>query len=130
MPGDNESIFSLREVRREMEQPWDVELALYKRTPQAILRDLYRPVTRFTVSMTDFERYVRPRDCGTATFAAIHADFHKDMRIPIVDLLHTSRTMNEDFRALKRQMAQPWQDAPRFGKRTMSFAQAKRYFDQ
>jgi hypothetical protein len=129
MSKDQESIFSLREVRREIEQPWDIEIALGKRTPQAILRDLYRPTTRFTVAVTEFERYERPRDCGGADLARIHVDFRMDLRVPIVDLLHTNRTMHELYRGLRRLLAQPWQDAPRFGKQTMSFPKSQRYFD-
>jgi hypothetical protein len=129
MPADNDSIFSVREVRREMEQPWDVEIALGRRTPQAILRDLYRPVTRFTVASAEFDRYERPNDCGRGDLAAVHSDFRKDRRVPIVELLHTNRTMTELYRALKVQMAQPWQDAPRFGKQSMSYALSQRYFD-
>src|SRR5262245_60548188 len=128
MSEPEETIFSLREIQRQFEVPWDLELAMAQVAPQAILRDLHRPVTSFAVSGTDFESHERPTDCGRADLKQIHTDFARDLRVPIVDLLKTSRSARAAFKDLKALMALPWTDAPKLGIGTMPELMSRRYF--
>ncbi|SRR6266568_4052866 len=124
----DDSIFSVREIRREIDPPWDLEMALARRAPQALLRDLHRPVTQFAVSPGDFDRYERVTDCGRAAIRAVRADIFMDLRVPIQDLLHTNRTMVEEYRAIKATLKRAWTDAPKFGMQTIPEVLARKYF--
>src|SRR5262245_33225305 len=128
MSDSEESIFSLREIKRQFEVPWDLEIALAQAAPQAILRDLHRPITRFGVSGMDFDSYSRPTDCGRSDLAQVHKDLAMDLRVPIVDLLHTTKTALAAFRDLKALMALPWTDAPKLGSQLMPEIMSRRYF--
>jgi hypothetical protein len=118
----------VREVRRSFPFPDEVaeemELALSRKAPQALLRDLDRPVIKFEVSIADFERVGVPRDAGRDAYAEVKATFLEDRRVPIESLMHTSRDMLAAYREIREVLARPWAEAPKFGPQYVSAARA------
>ena len=111
-----ESLFALGEIRREREIPSDIEAALYRNTPQALLRDLHRPETTFTVTVFDFASVPKIRaDAGGQVSTENRRTVLASYRVPIDDLLHTNDDMLAEYRAVKAIVAQPWPLAPKFG---------------
>jgi hypothetical protein len=110
-PDEERPLFKLGPVLNEYpiydELHWDMQHL----TPQAILRDLHRPVKRFTVS--EFEVHELPRDGGRNHFKAARAGYFVNLRIPIQELVPTNRWIQEEMRELRRIKALPWQDAPK-----------------
>jgi hypothetical protein len=110
---ERESLFALGEVRREREIPDDIEVALYRNAPQALLRDLHRPVSAFSLTPFDFvhEQKIRA-DAGGQVTAENRKTLLASYRVPIDELLHTNADMRAEYRALKEVIARPWVDAP------------------
>jgi hypothetical protein len=107
----------VREVSRLREIYGEVEEALRRNAPQALLRDLHRPSKSFTVSIDGAERYDIPRDAGRDACAAIKAHIFANYRVPVVELIQTNRMASESFHALRALLRKPWADAPRSGGR-------------
>jgi hypothetical protein len=128
MSSKDDSIFALREVKRKFDPPWDLEIAMAIKAPQALLRDLHRPVDQFTVSPGDFERFERPTGCGVEAMREVHADLGRSLRVPIVDLLRTSREMRSEWSGVKAILQLPWSDAPKFGKRFIPEGLSRKWF--
>jgi hypothetical protein len=123
-----ESLFALREVSRETEIPWDLP-AMTKSSPQAILRDLHRPVTRFKVLPQEFDELPMLKSrAGTAETKELRALALASYRVPIVELLHTTNDMLNEFRKLKATIALPWTDAPKMKATSKEKFEASLYF--
>jgi hypothetical protein len=119
---DSERTFvGVREVCRDFAMAEEAvegrDRALAETAPQALLRDLHRPEITFEVSIMDFERHVIPRDGGRDAHADVKAYLYADYRVPIVELLTTSRDALEAMRDLKAILALPWPKAPKLGTR-------------
>jgi len=124
-----ETLFALREVSREREVPWEIERALSHGAPQAILRDLHRPISSFDVNPYEFDEVpmIKSR-AGTPETAELRQAFLQSYRVPIVDLVHTTKDMLGEFRALKATLAKPWTDAPKLAPDAKTRAAARKYF--
>jgi hypothetical protein len=107
------SLFKLGIVDREYPVAEDLDWELRQVAPQALLRDLHRPEKKFQVSPFDFVYHEHLIDGGRAHFRAARAQYFQSLRVPIGDLLHTNRDMHEEWRALRRTLKLPWQDAPK-----------------
>lgn len=118
------SIFALREVQRLRDAPPDIDMCLWRLTPQAILRDLYRPAIKFDLNPLDLERHEFCFDGGASAIKDTKGTLYTNYRVPIEALLQTSRQMRAEYQALKQTMALPWADAPRFGKRYLPASMA------
>jgi hypothetical protein len=114
------TMFSLGEVQRMREPPDDIYYCFKYNAPQALLRDLHRPIVRFQVSPLDFERHTFIFDGGSGATKDTKATVSADYRIRIEKLGRTNDEMISVFRGLKDLLKQPWADAPRFGKRYVS----------
>ncbi len=126
----DESLFALGQIRRQREIPMDVEAALTHTAPQALLRDLHRPVSSFEVAPYEFEqRELLHLDAGVAATAEVRATALASYRVPICDLLQTSTTMLAEGRAVRMLLRQPWADAPKLGSRRAD-AVALSYFNK
>jgi len=124
-----ESLFALREVSRESEVPPDIEDALRQGAPQAILRDLHRPVPSFDVNPFEFQDVPMIRNlAGTVETQELRQAFLASYRVPIVELVHTTKDMLGEFRALKATLARPWIDAPKLAPTAKQRFEAQRYF--
>lgn len=114
------SLFALGWVRREREVPPDVESALYRNAPQALLRDLHRPVSSFSLTPFDFVSEPKIRaDAGGQVTAENRQAFLASYRVPIDELLHTNVDMLNEGRALRATIARPWVDAPKLASMRM-----------
>jgi hypothetical protein len=123
-----ETLFSLREVSREREVPWEIDQALRQGAPQAILRDLHRPVPSFEINPYEFEEVPMIRNlAGSAETSELKKAFLASYRVPIVDLVHTTKDMLGEFRALKATLARPWTDAPKLAD-ARARAEARKFF--
>ena len=124
-----ENLFALREVSRETEVPPDIEGALHRRTPQALLRDLHRPVPSFEVNPFEFQEVPMIKNlAGTVETQELRRAFLASYRVPIVELVHTTKDMLGEFRALKATLARPWTDAPKLAPTAKQRFEAQRYF--
>jgi hypothetical protein len=117
---DSERTFvGVREVRRDFALPEEAiegrDEALAEVAPQALLRDLHRPVTRFEVSIMDFERHELTREPGAEAYAVVKRLVLADYRVPIQSLLRTSQDAHQAMRELKAILALPWSKAPKLG---------------
>ena len=118
--------WTLREVSREREVPWEIEGALRHGAPQAILRDLHRPVPRFDVQPHEFEDVPMIKNlAGMTETQGIRQTFLASYRVPIVDLVHTTKDMLGEFRRLKETLARPWTDAPKLAPSATERAKAR-----
>jgi|SRR5688572_33441226 len=111
----DESLFSVREVTKLYERTGDVDEQLRLCTPQAMLRDLHRPTTQFTVSAMDFERHEMQLDGGRGAVAATKLILRRDYRVPIVELLRTHGMFKQAWADLRDALTRPWAEAPKFG---------------
>ena len=108
------SLFALGEIRREREVPAEIESAMYRNAPQALLRDLHRPVSTFSLTPFDFVPEPKIRaDAGGEVSAENRRTLLASYRVPMADLLHTTADMVETYRALRATIARPWTDAPK-----------------
>ncbi len=124
-----ESLFTLREVTREREVPWEIDAALRQGAPQAILRDLHRPVPKFDVNPYEFQEVEMIRNrAGTEETKELRSALLASYRVPIVELVHTTKDMLGEFRALKATLALPWADAPKLAPSARQRAEARKYF--
>ena len=118
----------VREVRRPFALPEYVadalELALRENAPQALLRDLDRPVMKFEVGIADFDRVEIPRDAGRDAYAEVKQTFSMDRRVPIESLAQSNRWAKEAMREIYATLAKPWADAPKFGQVYLTPSQA------
>jgi hypothetical protein len=112
----------VREVRRLREIDGEIEEALSRNAPQALLRDLHRPSKSFTINPDGIERYDAPKDAGRNAYGAIKARIFASYRVPIVELIQTNRMASEALRAMRAILRLPWADAPRTGGRATPFA--------
>jgi hypothetical protein len=112
-PGDfDPEVWHLRGIGELRESEWDedVQGALEHRTPQAVLRDLHRPVLLFG----DVE--LRPNAIPSAASALAHAreELARALARPAGEAAHIalgSKAMREEMTELARVLAAPWQDA-------------------
>lgn len=107
------SVWGLQGIgeEREIERPEDVQFAVQDRTPQALLRDLHRPVRYYG------DIYLRPLDLGVDRFGLVS-------RAAITDLVYGRRytvnpdrepsgrrAMREGYAELRDILAQPWEQS-------------------
>jgi hypothetical protein len=102
-------------VEREMtESMWDLVAAMREVAPQAILRDLHRPVTMFTIS--EYERVDIGWDRGgRRSVAGIREALRADYRVPITGLLRGPADLRESIAERRAALDYPWQDVPKLG---------------
>jgi hypothetical protein len=81
--------------------------------PQAILRDLHRPVKEFLVSWMDIERWECPLDGGRPAWAALRVGTLENYRVDPTELLHTHRLFLEAQRMLRTLLKFDWTTAPK-----------------
>jgi hypothetical protein len=112
---DEESLFAVREVTKQYERTPDVDEQLRLCTPQAMLRDLHRPTTHFTVSLMDFQRFELALDGGRGAMASTKGVLQKSYRVPIVELVPTHAMFKQAWAELRDVLTRPWVDAPKFG---------------
>lgn len=110
-----ESIFSLREVSRLREIPYEVESALWTNAPQALLRDLHRPVVKFGVNPLEFARIERVIDGGRSAIRDIKQIMVTSYQLRLTDLLATPKVYRETIAERRQIMKGPWADAPKLG---------------
>ncbi len=110
-----DSLFALREVTRAYERWPEIDEMLHYVTPQAMLRDLHRPITQFTVSLVDFQRFEFLLDGGRSTTAGTKQTLLKDYRIPITELIPTEHMWQRAMAELRHTLSLPWKDAPKLG---------------
>ncbi len=110
-----DSLFALREVTRAYERWPEIDDMLRYVTPQAMLRDLHRPTTQFTVSMLDFQRHEISLDGGRGAVAGTKETLFKDYRVPITELVPTERMWRAAMAELRHTLSLPWSDAPTLG---------------
>ena len=101
-----------------------LELAAAQERAAGLLRDLDRPVIKFEVNITEFERVEIPRDAGRDAYAEVKQTFRMDRRVPMESLVQTNRWALEAMREVKATLAKPWADAPKFGRVYMSASEA------
>jgi hypothetical protein len=114
-PAEEKSLFALGEVRRVRELDYELEVFLTHNTPQAMLRDLHRPVTDWRIGVHDFERYEVPTDAGRGALQQLKQDYLKSYRIPICDLIPTNKMWKAGWAEVREALTTPWADAPKFG---------------
>jgi len=113
----SESLFSVREIERVREVDWEIEGLLMHNTPQALLRDLHRPVKTFRVSPLEFRRVDAPlSDAGRKTSAEVKETIRADYRVDIVGVAPTRTLYQEAMAELHAILGSPWADAPRYGR--------------
>lgn len=121
--------WAVREISREREVPWEIEGALRHGAPQAILRDLHRPVPRFDVQPHEFEDVPMIKSlAGTTETKEVRQALLASYRVPIVELVHTTKDMLGEYRGLKETLARPWTDAPKLAPSAIEKAKARVYF--
>ena len=99
---------------RERQAPPDIVADMNDVTPQAVLRDLHRPVLRFGINAMD--RIETGWDRGArAGVGEIKQLLHAHYRVPVESLLHTQADIREDFATLREILALKWEDAPKLG---------------
>ena len=109
---DPESLFTLREIQRERDIGPDIDLALARCAPQALLRDLHRPITEFKISIWEFERYpLILTDAGAGASRENKHTFQSSYKVPLEELAHTTRDMLAAYRDMKKRVAEPWINA-------------------
>src|SRR5690349_13911020 len=96
-----ETMYSLREVQRVREPPDDIDMCLAYNAPQALLRDLHRPIVKWEVSPLDFQRFEFIFDAGTGATKDTKATVLADYRIRLHELGRSKDKMVHEFRALK-----------------------------
>jgi hypothetical protein len=116
LPADQEkSLFALGEVTREYELYDDLDVVLGHKAPQALLRDLHRPVTQFTVGIMDFVRHPIDSDAGEIALRAARETVTTDFRVPICELVPTNQMLREGMAELRHILSLPWDEAPKLG---------------
>ena len=126
---DPDSLFTLREVTREREVSWEIGGALQHSSPQAILRDLHRPVPKFDVNPYEFQEVQKiGTDAGIPETKELRSALVASYRVPIVELVHTTKDMLGEFRALKATLALPWTEAPKLAPTAKQRAEARKFF--
>jgi hypothetical protein len=113
---DPASIFSVREVSRIREIDYEIESSINHNSPQALLRDLHRPIRTFGVNPLEFDKHERIVDGGRASIAEVKVIIYTNYRIPIEALIPTRAMYRESVDERKSVMRAPWTDAPKFGK--------------
>jgi hypothetical protein len=112
---EERTLFALGEVRREREIDYEIETCLNQNAPQAMLRDLHRPVTDWRVSPSSFERFELQTDAGRGAVREIKETIFADRRVPILDLVPTNAMWKAGW-AESRQLIfkSSWADTPKF----------------
>ena len=123
-------LLALGSIQREMGVPPDIDDALAETAPQALLRDLHRPVSGFEVPMMEFGQlpFIRA-DAGGAETAQRRQTLLASYKVPIETLVPTAALVREDRAALRATLALPWSDAPKLGQMTEEETEeAERWF--
>jgi len=86
-------------------------------------------VPKFDVNPYEFQEVdmIRSR-AGTEETKELRDALLASYRVPIVDLVHTTKDMLGEFRALKATLASPWADAPKLAPSARDRAEARKYF--
>jgi hypothetical protein len=111
---------------REREIPSDLHADLKEVAPQALLRDLHRPVTSFAIS--EYDRMETGWDRGGRGGAReIKQLVAARYQVPIETLLRTPADIQEDLATLRGILALKWEEAPKmgFGAETSSSGEIK-----
>jgi hypothetical protein len=83
-------------------------------TPQALLRDLHRPIGQFAIS--EYDRLETGWDRGgRGGIREIKQTLAARYEIPIESLLRTQGEIREDMAELRRILDLKWEDAPKLG---------------
>ena len=112
---DSTSIWSVREIKRVREVDSAIEEALYANTPQALLRDLHRPITTYTVNPLEFEKNERPRDAAQSITSETKKTLFASYRIDMAEIVPTRVIYKESIVERRLALAGNWADAPKFG---------------
>jgi hypothetical protein len=112
---EEKSLFVLGEVSRVRELDYEIEVWLSQNAPQAMLRDLHRPVTDWRIGSYDFEKHEIQTDAGRGVLRQLKADYVKSYRVPICDLIPTNKIWKEGWAEVRSAINAPWADAPKFG---------------
>lgn len=97
---------------RERGVPDDIASALNHNAPQAILRDLHRPIHDFM--LTELDRTDVGWDRGArSVMHGIRAQIREKLAVPIRALLDNQKTIREDLGELAHLKSLPWEQAPK-----------------
>ena len=96
------------------EPPSDLRTDMKDMAPQALLRDLHRPVEKFHIG--NYDMHPIPWDRGArGTMAWLKDHFVADYRIPIESLLHTPADLAETIAERKQLIGMDWNQVPKLG---------------
>ena len=112
---DPTKIFALREIERSTDIPYDLEQLMSNNTPQALLRDLHRPVMPFGVNPNEFDKHERINDGGRSLIREIKETLHARYYVPIHELIDVPKMYEEGIAERHAIMRSKWADAPKFG---------------
>jgi hypothetical protein len=98
----------------DRDRPYGLEEPLKINAPQALLRDLHRPVSRYEI--TGFEPAGEGIDRGgRVAMREIKALMRTNFKVPIKTLLDTPALYRECLAERKAAMGGKWEDAPKLG---------------
>jgi hypothetical protein len=119
---DPAKIFSVREITGVYTLSWELENIVYgKNTPQALLRDLHRPVKNWTVNPIEFGFVERPNDGGRGYIAELKRTALANYRVPMPTMVPTRTMYKESIAERRAVLRKPWADAPKFGSQVLPF---------
>ncbi len=109
-----ELIRGIHPPTRERPVPDDLPSALNEVAPQALLRDLHRPVTQFAIS--EYDRVETGWDRGgRAGMHEVKRLARAHYQVPIETILRTTADIQQDLTELRDILARKWEDAPKLG---------------
>jgi hypothetical protein len=111
----SESLFSVREITRKFPIYDDVEEALWHNAPQALLRDLHRPVLTFNVNPMELQKIELQADGGREAVAYLKGLLFADYRVPMARMVPTNEIYRQTILERRRALGGKWADAPKFG---------------
>ena len=112
---DSTSIWSVREINRVREVDSAIDEALSVNAPQALLRDLHRPITTFSVNPLEFEKNERPRDAAQSITKETKETLFTSYRIDLHALATAWEIYKGSIVERRQALGGEWADAPKFG---------------
>ena len=111
-----ESLFSVREITRQTFVDSAIEEAMSECAPQALLRDLHRPITTYSVNPLEFEKNERPRDAAQSITVETKKTFYASYRINLAAEAPVHAMVRESIAERRQALGGVWADAPKFGR--------------